>query len=114
MQSVTKGTVSEESNFVPLELLKKHGENMKKSVPVPSAGPLYSLLSTVLVFLGFLAYLTHCVSYLFSTFYALLSDGPLMSRANESPESPRNPGFSREKRWFCSGCGRIRTRYVML
>ena len=30
--------------------------------------------------LGFFAFLANCVSYLLSTFYALLTDGPLVSR----------------------------------
>jgi len=75
MQSVTKGIVSEETNFVPLELLKNAGKTPKSSVPVLSAGPLYFQLSTFSVFPGFFAFLANCVSYLLSTFYALLTDG---------------------------------------
>ncbi len=48
MQSVTKGIVSEETNFVPLELLKNTGKTPKSSVPVLSAGPLYFQFSTLL------------------------------------------------------------------
>jgi hypothetical protein len=53
MQSVTKGIVSEETNFAPLELFKNTGKTSKSSVPVLSAGPLYFLLSTLLAALGF-------------------------------------------------------------
>ena len=77
MQSVTKGIVSEETNFVPLELLKNAGKTPKSSVPVLSAGPLYFQLSTFSVFPGFFAFLANCVSDLLSTFYALLTDGLL-------------------------------------
>jgi hypothetical protein len=37
MQSVTKGIVSEETNFAPLELFKNTGKTSKSSVPVLSA-----------------------------------------------------------------------------
>ncbi|MCE2815181.1 MAG: hypothetical protein LW850_32780, partial [Planctomycetaceae bacterium] len=37
MQSVTKGVVSEETNFVPFELFKIIGKTAKSSVPVLSA-----------------------------------------------------------------------------
>ena len=53
MQSVTKGIVSEETNFAPLELFKNTGKTPKSSVPVLSEGPLCFLLSTVLAALGF-------------------------------------------------------------
>jgi hypothetical protein len=53
MQSVTKGIVSGETNFAPLELFKNTGKTPKSSVPVLSAGPLYFLLSTLLAAVGF-------------------------------------------------------------
>jgi hypothetical protein len=70
---------SSQSFSAPLELLKNTGKTLNCSVPVLSEGPLYFQLSTIPA-AGFFAYLANCVSYPLSTFYALLTDGPLVSR----------------------------------
>ncbi len=44
MQSVTKGIVSEETNFAPLELFKNIGKTSKSSVPVFSVSFLKPVL----------------------------------------------------------------------
>jgi hypothetical protein len=70
---------SSQSFSAPLELLKNTGKTLNCAVPVLSEGPLYFQLSTIPA-AGFFAYLANCVSYPLSTFYALLTDGPLVSR----------------------------------
>jgi hypothetical protein len=55
--------------LVAFELSKNIGKTSKSSVPVLSA-------AKPKVFPGFFAFLANCVSYLLSTFYALLTDGP--------------------------------------
>jgi len=75
-----------------------------------------ALLSTFhsLGFSRFIAFLGNCVSYLLSKFYALLTDGPLVSRPVSRQNRLGTLVFARENRWFYSRGGRIRTRHVII